>query len=111
MPPTSDTSATPVKPRVSSRARVLVLTGVRSSILISTSTVLGSFSEMARCVTSPTFTPLKSTDAPRERPETEPEKTISIDVLSCALWLDPENQKTKPKAAKITARVKAPISA
>ncbi len=101
---------TPVKPRVSRRARVLVFTGVFLSILIRTSTRLGSSSEMARCVTSPTLRPLKSTAAPRDRPATEPEKTSSY-VLYCAVWLGPENQKTKLKAATTTAIVKAPIRA
>jgi len=65
---------------------------------------LSSFTE----ITSPTLIPLKFTLPPLRKPAAGPSKTMRRGLRAlvvCRLW----NHSTKPKAAAITAKVKAPI--
>ena len=75
-------------------------------------TMFGSwtFSPKLSSATSPTRMPLKSTEAPCDRPVTGVSKMTCTDLRS-APALDPENQKTKPKAAATTQMVNRPIRA
>ena len=110
LPPDSAITETPVSIAESRRARVSARSGVDGSTLTWAITRRGSCGARRMSVTSPTLMPLKLTLEPRERPPTEPEKTMRTAWAACRAE-PPESHSTKPKPARITTMVKAPIRA